>query len=108
VRFARLADLVALLIATAGLALLTWDAIESLRITDAQIAAGAPEDTLGFGLFPTLVLLAGPTLLALLWLWRRATGRGQRIVAIVTTALFVASLAFNVWAYNLLRARVLK
>ena len=104
----KLSFVVAALVATSGSGLLLWAGIQSLRVTDMAIAAGAPEDTLGFGIFPVLILFAGPAVLAMPWLWRSAVGRRQRLLAASTTTLLVVSVAFSVLTYNLLRARVFK
>ena len=93
--------------ASGGVALLLWDAIESLRVTDAQLAAGAPEDFLGVGLYPTLLLFALPAFCGLVLLWGLATRKSQRIVATLGAAIFLASVALNVWAYNLLSSRTI-
>ncbi len=88
--------------------LFLWDGFESLRVTDAQIAGGAPEDTLGFGIASLLVLFGTPAVVLLGWMWWRVRRGFPRGVALVETFLFVGSLTFSVWAYALLKARVFK
>ena len=81
------------------------DGVRSLRITDAEIEAGALADTLGY---PVLALFGVPSCIAVLWLWRKVGRSRSRPVAGALTALLVLSILFSVWAYDVLRARVLK
>jgi hypothetical protein len=99
---------IAILAVAVASALLTWDAISSLGVSDAQIAARAPEDTLGMGVYPVLLLFGGVGLAALVWSWRRAAVASQRAIAAVATLALVASATFAAVAYNVLRGRVLK
>jgi hypothetical protein len=80
--------------------------VESLNVTDAQIESGAPEDTLGLGVLP-IVLFAAIGAVATLWLWLHAQGIQRRIASMEAVILGV-SVVFSIWAYNILRAQVLK
>lgn len=95
---------------TAGVSslLLFREGLLSLRVTDAQVAAGPPEDTLGWGIVPVLLFIGGPGVLALLWLWRKADRGVQRSVAAAETLFLMGLAVFAVWAHTLLRARVFK
>src|SRR5262249_48236699 len=86
---------------------LLWDGFESLRVTDADIAGGAPEDTLGFGVVPFLFAFGTPAVLLLSWAWWRGRQGFPRSLALAETFLFIVSLAFNIASYIALRHRVL-
>jgi hypothetical protein len=104
---ARVLIVCILVVVAAGL--FVADGVRLLRMTDAEIEAGAPEDTLGFGIFfPMLVLFGVPSCIAVLWLWRQVGRSKSRPVAGALTALLVLSILFSVWAYDIFRARVLK
>lgn len=84
---------------------LASSARRTLQVTDAQIAAGPPEDALGWGIWPVLVLFGGPAVIALAWLWLHARPGTQKAVAVIQAVLFVAAVVLAVWAYSILKAR---
>src|SRR5690348_12469532 len=88
--------------------ILIMEGVHELGVTDQEIEAGPPEDTLGFGIYPFMALFVAPPLIALAWLWRRVTSLRQRQLAGLVTAVFAVAAVFNVWAYNSLRARVFR
>jgi hypothetical protein len=89
-------------------ATLILDAISSLRVSDAEIAVAAPQDTLGIGIYPVLLAFGGIGLAALVWAWKQASAVSQRLVAAFATLVLVGSATFAAVAYNVLRDRVLK
>ena len=100
--------LVAGIVVIVAAGLLVADGVRSLRITDAEIEAGAPEDTLGFGIYPVLGLLTVPGFIALVWLWKSPGQSRSRVVPVSLAAALVLSALFAIWAYNTLRGRVLR
>jgi hypothetical protein len=96
------------LVAAVAIGLLFIYGIQSLRVTDAEIAAGPPEDTLGFGVWPVLLLFGGPAFVAVFWLWRQAISGRSRTLAALATVLLISAAGFSIWAYGFLRARVFK
>jgi hypothetical protein len=81
--------------------------IRDMRVTDSQIQAGDPADTLGLGIYPVLAVLGIPAVLAPAWL-RRNTPIGRRASSVALTVVLLAAAAFCTWAYNGLRARVFR
>src|SRR4249920_3689052 len=74
--------------------------IRDLRMTDAQIQAGAPEDTLGLGFWSIATPVSIVAGILLYSLWRQAPDGLRRSIAIGEVALFVAALAFEFWSYR--------
>jgi hypothetical protein len=101
-----MARVVAIAVVLGAVGLFVVGGVQNLRTTDAQIEAGPPEDTLGFGIYPVLAFLGIPAGIALVWLWRNA--KVKRPASTVLTLALLTAVIFNVWSYNLLRARVFK
>ena len=89
-------------------ALLFWQGIADRKVSAAQIAAGAPEDILGFGPWTILAPVALIAAVLLVWVWRQASLGRQRVIAALEIALFAAAAIFATWSYALLTARVLR
>jgi len=89
-------------------AILIWQGVVDHAFTDAEIAGGAPEDLLGFGLWTILVPVATLAAFLLFWTWRRASRGITRTIALAETALFVVAAIFATWSYALLKARVFR
>ena len=97
---------VAAILALIPSTILLWQGVVDRSFTEAQVAAGAPEDLLGFGLWTLLVPLGFIAAFLLLWVWRLASPGIRRVIAVAETALFVAAALFAMWSYTLLKARV--
>jgi hypothetical protein len=82
--------------------------VRDLRLTDAQIEAGAPEDTLGLGFWSVATPVSIVAVVLLVSLWRQAPAGMRRGIAIVEVVLFVGALAFEFFSYRILAARVLR
>jgi hypothetical protein len=102
-----MARVVAIGIVLAATGLFTVVGFQNVRTTDAQIEAGAPEDTLGIGIYPVLALLGIPAGISLAWLWRNVVGVRRATTTVLSLA-FLAAVIFSVWSYYLLRARVFR
>jgi uncharacterized BrkB/YihY/UPF0761 family membrane protein len=82
--------------------------IRDLRVTDAQIEAGAPEDTLGLGFWSVATPVSIAAIVLFVLLWRQAPAGMRRGIAIVEVVLFVGALVFEFLSYRMLAARVLR
>jgi len=98
----------AALLALLPSALLLWQGITDHLFTEAEIAGGAPEDLLGFGLWPVLLPVGTIAAFLLLWIWRRVARGIARTIVAAEAVLFVASAVFAIWSYELLKARVFR
>ncbi len=99
---------VAAILALIPSTILLWQGVVDRSFTDVQVAAGAPEDLLGFGLWTLLVPLSFIAAFMLLWVWRLASPGIRRGIAAAETALFVAAALLATWSYTLLKARVFR
>jgi hypothetical protein len=99
--------LVAILALLPGL-VFVFQGIRDLHVTDAEIKAGAPGDTLGLGFWSLATPVCIAALVLLLWLWRQAPAGLRRGIAVAEIALFMGAMAFECWSYRTLAARVLR
>jgi len=99
---------VAALFALVPSIILFWQGAVDHSFTDPQVAGGAPEHVLGFGLWPFLVPVGVIASILLFWTWRQTSGGFTRAIAAAETVLLVAAAIFAIWSHTLLKARVFR